>query len=472
MTVYFSGGTLYSTFTKSRPQSWSGTTDHIPGWLIEGMASYSAMYERQPWVATVIDKLAVSHARLPYKVYRRDGDNDRTRSDGPFAQLMRQPCKYMSNFQLWQWTTSTENIHGNAFWVKERDAADRPVAVHPRHPSRIIYDNDEGRWWLLDARGQRERTVARIDIVHFRSYSPGETAAGMSPLEPLRSTLENEEGARRANSAMWRNGGRPGTVLKHPGKLSDAAGQRLKGQWEGLFRGVDNWAKTVVMEEGMEPAFIPLNLEELTYIESRRLNREEVCARFDVPPPVVHILDRATYSNITEQMRSMYRDTMGWRVGRLEDTIDAELRDGSMGQFEPDFDEVEYGRFNMDEVLRGAFEERAAAINASDFMTIAEKRALMDLPFIEGTDQIMLNSATLPLGRDGRLVEPAQNTVDVRSLMGRLGRVESCDGIDVRALTEGLPEPLALRVAATVALADTDDITELRAAVRAAVEES
>ena len=35
---------------------------------------------------------------------------------------------------------------------------------------------------------------------------------------------------------------------------------------------------------------------------------------FDVPPPVVHILDHATFSNITEQMRSMYRDTMTPRL--------------------------------------------------------------------------------------------------------------------------------------------------------------
>ena len=63
----------------------------------------------------------------------------------------------------------------------------------------------------------------------------------------------------------------------------------------------------------MTPHKLELTAEEAQYIETRKLNREEVCAAYDVPPPVVHILDRATFSNITEQMRSMYRDTMGGR---------------------------------------------------------------------------------------------------------------------------------------------------------------
>jgi phage portal protein BeeE len=68
-----------------------------------------------------------------------------------------------------------------------------------------------------------------------------------------------------------------------------------------------------------------LTAEEAQYIETRKLNREEVCAAYDVPPPVVHILDRATFSNITEQMRSMYRDTMAPRLNGFE-AIELDLR--------------------------------------------------------------------------------------------------------------------------------------------------
>jgi hypothetical protein len=97
-----------------------------------------------------------------------------------------------------------------------------------------------------------------------------------------------------------------------------------------MHSGVDKWGKAAILEEGLTANVIQLTAEEMQYIEGRRLNREEACARYDVPPPVVHILDRATFSNITEQMRSMYRDTMAPRLALYESVLDTQLR--------PDFD--------------------------------------------------------------------------------------------------------------------------------------
>jgi hypothetical protein len=89
----------------------------------------------------------------------------------------------------------------------------------------------------------------------------------------------------------------------------------------------------------------------MQFIEARQVSREEACGMYDVPPPAVHILDHATFSNITEQMRSVYRDTMAPRLALFESGIDAQLR--------PDFDPQGnlYAEFLLDEVLRGAFEQ-------------------------------------------------------------------------------------------------------------------
>jgi phage portal protein BeeE len=66
------------------------------------------------------------------------------------------------------------------------------------------------------------------DIVHFRSYNPDDQVRGLSRLEPLRATLLNEDAARRATTAFWNKGARPGMALTHPGQLSEPAQQRLK----------------------------------------------------------------------------------------------------------------------------------------------------------------------------------------------------------------------------------------------------
>lgn len=445
---------------------WRGNTTQFDGRALEllgGWQSYSAMYRKQLWVAAAVNKIAGATARLPLKVYRRGVDTREDARDTPYGQLLQRPSKKVDPFTFWVWVRSTLDIHGESFLGKVRDKGGRPVELVRLHPVWMQY-NEATTFWSYDDGKRRVKDIPRRDLVHFRFYHP-DCERGMSPLEPLRSTLENEEGARRANSALWRHGGRPSGTLNHPGVLTEPGSTRLAIQWADIHGSVDNWAKVAVLEEGMTFAALPLNVEELQYIEARKLNREEVCAGYDIPPPALHILDHATYSNITEQNRALYRDTMAPKLGHLESTLEMELRDGSMGEpnVQPDFPDNVYAEFLLDEVLRGAFEARAIAYQQSDFMTIAEKRQKENLPFIPGTDRIFLNSASLPLGPDGQLQQPAPPTPppglapppqlalppappptkglgddECRTVMGRLSRIKSLDDIDIDKLTAGL----------------------------------
>jgi HK97 family phage portal protein len=405
-----SGGAL----VKDATVLWQGPPSQWPNNLAIGTrwASYAEMYRSQLWVSTVIDKRGKAAARLPFKVYQRSAAGRVVAADSAFGQLMARPSKSIDPFLFWLWTVNTKDIHGEAPWLKVRDRLGRPVELLPVHPTKLVDETDStGKTtWKIHLRAG-DIVVDRRDLVLHREFNPSSVLRGMSKLEPLRATLENEDGARRANSALWRNGGRPSVALEHPNQIGDDALRRLSAQWNDIHSGVDNWAKAAILEEGMTAKVIPLNVEELQYIEARKLNREEVCAAYDMAPPVVHILDRATFSNITEQHRSMYRDTMGTVLGSLESTVEFELRDGRLGaDTDPDFGDAFYGEFLLDEVLRGAFEARADAYQKADWMTLAEKREKENLPFIEGTDHIFLNSATLPLGADGLLVQPAADT--------------------------------------------------------------
>lgn len=422
-----------TTLWQGPPSQWPGV-QQFPNLLWN---SYASLYRSQLWVATVIDKRAKAAARLPFKVYDRSGGGRVDAGSSPFGQLMARPSRMIDPFSFWLWTVTVKDIYGEAPWLKIRDRGGRPVELIPIHPTSLIDDTDQDgktTWTIRLPKG--DVVVKRSDLVLHREFNPDTVFRGMSKLEPLRATLENEEGARRANSALWRNGGRPSVVLEHPNLLNDGAIKRLSAQWNDIHSGVDNWAKAAILEEGMKANIIPLNVEDLQYVEARRLNREEVCAAYDVPPPVVHILDRATFSNITEQMRSMYRDTMGPVLGSLESTVEFELRDGRFGEDrDPDFSDGVYGEFLLDEVLRGAFEARAAAYQMADYMTIAEKREKENLPFIQGTDHVFLNSATLPLGPDGSLLPIAANedTADPQALALMLQKLYLSVGVVITA---------------------------------------
>ena len=460
-----SGGVVLKTpsmtIWQGTPSTW-GSLD-----LVGRSVSYQAMYKGNSTVGAVVDKLARATARLPLKVYQRADRGRPEARNHPYAQLLREPSSSIDPFTFWVWTVSKLNIFGEAFWGKVRDRGGRPVELVPLHPAMMQREvrADGTIRWRFESPFLRVDDIRREDLVHFRFYNPDDLNRGLSPLEALRSPLSNTDAARRAQQAFWRNGGRPSVVLAHPGQLTQAAADRLSVQWSQIHGGADNFGKAAVLEEGMEPKVLSLSAEEAQYVEGLKFDREEVLIRYDVPPPVLHVLDHATFSNITEQMRSMYRDTMAPRLKHLEAVMEFELR-------RPDFGGDVYGEFLLDEVLRGDFEQRVDSYQKgvnSGWLTPAEVREMENLPFIEGSDRLFVNSTMVPIDAAAQQAQPNALPADaMRSVMGRLSRQKSLDDVDADALVAGLNGHSGLVLAELDAARDAgDDIVGLRDRIRA-----
>lgn len=380
--------------------------------LTDQFASYGAIYRNQLWVYVVVNKRARATARLPLKVYERVTTGRDEKRDSPYARILRRPNHKHDPFFLWLWTSSTLDIYGEAMWVKLRGTNGKPAELWPVHPAlmevkkfpvdksgKIVPWAEPGgptaTFYVRMDSPQSAVPLALIperDVVHFRLFNPDNTVRGLSPCEPLRQTLVNEDAARRATSAYWKNGARPAIALRHPKVLSPEAAARLRANWDEIYAGPENTGRTALLEEGLEVEKIALNLEEAQYINTRKLNREEVCACWDMAPPAVGILERATYNNIEELLKGLYRDTLPPHIGLLEAAMEQQLR--------PEFaDDGIYAEFLMDEILRGTFTERAEKVQAginSGQLTPNEGRALDNRPPLPGGNQLLVNSTLNP----------------------------------------------------------------------------
>lgn len=367
----------------------------------DAFARYSYMYRAQPWVATVVDKIAAAAARLSFTAWRTTDTGKVEDTGTEWAKLWAKPCPIMDRFSFWRWTFSMYELYGEVFWLKIRTPDGSVAGFYPMHPARTQIRRVGGREQFVFALGVASAGLLEADqddVVPFRRFNPDSMMRGLSRVEPLRSTLENEQEARRSTSSWWKRGARPSMMLSTDKLLSEGAVTRLKAQIDDNHAGSARAGGSLVLEEGMKPIPVQLSAEEMQYIDSRKLNREEVCAVYDVPPPVVHILDHATFSNITEQMRSMYRDTMAPRLEDIESVIEHHVlpefdADGSLGLS---------ASFSMDEVLRGDFETRATAVSnliERGIMSPDEARPLFNLPQRGGVaDKLFANAALQPLG--------------------------------------------------------------------------
>ena len=123
-------------------------------------------------------------------------------------------------------------------------------------------------------------------------------------------------------------------------------------------------------------SFSPKDTE---YIDSRKLNREECARAYHIPPPMVGILDRSTFSNVTELHKSLYLDVLLPMCARLEGDFNVQLLS--------EYDDLEKGyvEFNIDEKLQGDFTQQAEQMRQAvgvPWMTPNEARAIVNLPRI------------------------------------------------------------------------------------------
>ena len=397
-------------------------------------AIFSEMYSSQPWIYICVNKRANAIARLPIGVWNESGPTREQDTSSGYAKLLADPCPYLDPFRFYFWLQATRDIYGETYCaiIKDRSTG-KPVALLPMHPTRVALKRDEYTgnytYTFQAGAGYGDGLVqfAADEVVPFLEYNPLKLERGMSRLEPLRSTIMSEDSSRNAQSASWHNGGRPSVVLSTDKRLGDEGRKRLKESFQATHSGSSQAGQTLVLEDGLKATALQLTAVEMQMIESRQLNREEICAAFDVAPTVVHILEHATFSNISAQLRAFYRDTMAPPIESLESTLDYYV-----GQY---WQGSKVARFAVDEVIRGDFETRAEAARALATvggLTPNEVRELMGYsPFdgrhAERAQELYANAAMQVLG------EPAERI----TLTGPVGH--DPDGVALDLSSQGVP---------------------------------
>lgn len=358
--------------------------------------SYAALWRSQPQLRTVVSFLARNIAQLGLQFFRRLDDSDRERlnpADHPLPALFRRPNPWTTTYRLVDALVNDLGIYDNAYWAKVRlQGWVTPVGVVRLDPRQVVLrgDNAWGAEFYRFKGKNGDKDFPADEIVHFRGYNPTNAREGSSPVETLRRILAEEYQAGQYREQLWRNGARMSGFLTRPveaPRWSAEARSRFSAAWRSQWTGDGSQAGgTPLLEEGMGFTPTAVTPEQAQYLEARKLTREEVAAAYHIPLPMVGILDHATFSNITEQHKNLYQDTLGPWLQMIVQELDLQL----FPDF-PDSDDI-YAEFNLNEKMRGSFEEQAAQLQTSvgaPWVTRNEARARMNLPAVEGGDELV-----------------------------------------------------------------------------------
>jgi HK97 family phage portal protein len=399
-------GTLTSYDPNLSPVLTAGAPRTVPPagvWTLDG-DPYAVMYRTQPAVRTCVDFLARNIAQVALHVFRRISDTDRERLAGhQLANWLERPAPGVTRYRLFESLMQDIGIYFAAYWLKVR-RTDGDIGLVRLPPSCMAVDG----WlipstflWTLPTGEVTELDPA--DVVYFHGYNPDDPISPLSPLETLRARLAEEAAAGAYRVDFWNNAARLEGVIERPGAAPRwTADQKMafREQWTARYAG--SAGQTAVLEDGMTWKSVTANAQESEYLNARKLTREEVAAAYHIPLPMVGILDHATFSNISEQHKQLYQDSLGppmkWISEEIEQQLLPECRDTA---------DV-YTEFNIAEKLKGSFEEQANALQKAvgrPIMTANEGRARLNLPRVD--DDATADELVLPLNQSTATTRPA-----------------------------------------------------------------
>jgi HK97 family phage portal protein len=411
MPIVSSFGTLTTFDRTAAPFNTTGTPVPVSGqtsspWATSTYRSvYSRIYETQPAVRTCVDFLARNMAQLGLHVFRRVSNTDRVRLlDYPLTNIIENPNPSTTRFRLINAIVTDLGIYANAFLLKVRDDSGRLkglVRMPPETVMAVGWLMPQSFLWMAPG---TVTTLAPEDVVYFNGYNPTRLG-GISPIETLRCLLSEFAASAAYRSQYWNNAARNEGVIERPlgaPRWSTDQKNQFRDQWQERYGGAMNAGLTPLLDEGMTFKATTFSSKDSEYVDSRKLTREEVASAYHIPLPMVGILDHASFSNITEQHKNLYQDSLGPLAADIEEEFERQL----LPEF-PDSAGI-YLEFNIGEKLQGSFEEQARSIQSlvgRPIMTANEGRARLNLPSIK--DDPTADQLAMPLNQSiGQAVAP------------------------------------------------------------------
>lgn len=345
-----------------------------------------------PAVYSCVRVIADSLMQIPLIMYRRleNGGKERA-TDHPLYSILHDSPNSVQTSPEWREVLQHHILLRGNGYAPIRYAGSRVIGLGaPIHPDLVtpvlgtdpVTGESEVRYHVRADGG--DAVFSSADLLHIRG--PGAGADGITGQNPI--ALEREAigvglATQDFTARFFANDAQPGGILKHPTNFkNDEQRQKFSKSWQAAHGGA-NWRKTAILEFGMEYVPTEIKLVDAQFIEQRKYSNLDVARIFRVPPHLIMELDRATFSNITQQDVEFVKFTMlPWFV-RWETRLSMSLlNEEEQGEY--------FFEFLIDGLERGDSDARAKYYKAGvqdGWLTRNEIRIRENMNPLPGLDQ-------------------------------------------------------------------------------------
>jgi len=364
---------------------------------------------KEATVFACIRILADSIGKLPVKVYKNKDGRQSVTNHYLTPLLKIRPNPWMTARDFFKALEVQRNLYGNAYaWIefaKVGRNAGKVTGIYPLDSSKVqIYIDDigllpnKGKLWYVytDNKGTQYR-IDPDEMLHFKGLT-SDGIIGMTPLERLKSTVENAGAANQYLNNSFKTGLQTKGIIHYVGDLNPEAQRVFREKFEQMASGLKNANRVSLLPIGYQFQPLSLTMADAQFIENTQLTVKQIAAAFGIKNHQINDLDRATHTNVEHQQREFYVDTLMDILTGYEQELTYKLFT------ERELKEGHYLKFNVNAILRAdpktRYEGYRIAIQ-SGFLTANEVRALEELEAKDGGDRLLINGNMMPIEMAG-----------------------------------------------------------------------
>ena len=349
-------------------------------WSPRDMASLTRTgFQGNPVGFRAVKLIAEAAAALPLIC-----QDDTTRYDvHPVTDLLARPNAAQGRAELLEALYGQLVLTGNGYLEAVAAEDGTPVELHVLRSDRMSVVPGADGWpvaydYTVGGRKHRFAVTDRAPVLHVKNFHPQDDHYGHSAMQAAAQAVDVHNSASGWSKALLDNAARPSGALVYDGpegaSMTAEQFDRLSSELEAHHMGARNAGRPMLLEGGLDWKPMGFSPSDMEFHRTKDAAAREIALAFGVPPMLLGIQGEATYANYQEAHRAFFRLTVLPLATRVTAAISAWL-EGYTGErvtLRPDLDQVP--------ALSAERDAQWARVAGADFLTRAEKRALLGLP--------------------------------------------------------------------------------------------
>ncbi|MFD2681208.1 phage portal protein [Bacillus seohaeanensis] len=360
---------------------------------------------------TCLRILSDTISKLPLKLHQETGNGTRKATDHYLYNLLKlRPNEYMSSSTFFKAVEWNRLYYGHSIvyidTIKAGRHAGRVKGLYPLDMDKVeiwvddkgVIDRNNAIWYIYNTlHGQMK--LKHDEVLHFFGMTK-DGIQGMAVKDYLKTLVENAQGGQSYVNEYFKNGLFAKGILQYTSQINPEDEVRMKERFQRMASGVKNSGSILPVPLGFQFQSINSTMADSQFLELNQLSMQQIAAAFGVKMHQINSLDRATHSNIAEQQKEFYVDTLQSILVMYEQELSWKLctkKERNEGYF---------WRFNVDSILRSSPKERAEYLKImgeSGYISRNEGREQENLPRVDdkNADTLILNGNAIPIDMVG-----------------------------------------------------------------------